>query len=241
MRDLTARRLRTLVHLMAEHAPDRTPCMPGTLLEEVITAVPREVGDHEEPRGGLFEEFLKATDSLEDSGLLAKGDAGWSLTASGRAAATSPSALGEALGRMEISGAVSRATDPEPHPAPPTRTSATGSEKPSRSVGLAGGFLPAGSSTGATDQQPFGAALRPAWAADDPGLRLSHDATEDLWSLTLALDPGHYEYKVILGASWKENYGVRGMRSGPNLVLDLPLPREVTFTFDHVSKLVTLV
>lgn len=239
MRDLTARRLRTLVHLMAEQGPDRAPCTPGALLEEVITAVPREFPDHDGPRSGLFQEFLKATDCLEHTGLLAKEDAGWSLTASGLAAAGSPSALGEALGRMEVSGATSRAIDPEPHPASPARTSVAGSEKLPRSVGLAGGFLPAGGSVGTVDQQPFRGALRPAWAADDPALRLAHDAAEDVWSLTLAVDPGHYEYKVVLGSSWKENYGVRGMRSGPNLVLDIPAPREMTFTFDHVTKLLT--
>ena len=233
MRDLTARRLRTLVHLMAEQSADRAPSAPGSLLEEVITAVPRDPQDHEGPPSGLFEEFLRATDSLEDTGLLAKEEAGWSLTASGRDAARSPSALGEALGRMEISGT---AVDHVPRPVPPARVAAAASERPPRSVGLAGGFVPAGGPSRTADQQPFAAALRPAWAADDPALRLSHDAVEDVWSLTLALEPGHYEYKVVLGSSWKENYGVRGMRSGPNLVLDLPAPQEITFTFDHVTK-----
>lgn len=227
MRDLTARRLHALVHLMAERSPDRAPCTPGTLLEEVITAVPR---DHDGSRSGLFQEFLKATDALADTGLLAKGRAGWSLTASGRAAAGSASVLDEALDRMEVSGSTTRALDAVQEPEPLARTA---SGRLPRSVGLAGGFLPAGS----TDQQPWRASQRSAWVADDPGLRLSYDADEDVWSAALVMEPGHYEYKVVLDSSWRENYGVRGMRSGPNLVLDISTPSRVTFTFDHVTKL----
>lgn len=246
MRELTARRIHALVHLMAERSPDRTPCAPGALLEEVITAVPR---DHDGSRSGLFQEFLKATDSLADTGLLAKDDAGWSLTASGRAAAESPSALGEALnealgespeeplGRMELSDSTNRAIEAERRSALPSEAAVDPADSPPHSVGLTGGFVPAGSSAGGTDQQPWTAAQRSAWVADDPALQLSYRADEDVWCAALALEPGHYEYKVVLDSSWQENYGVRGMRSGPNLVLDVSTPRTVTFSFDHVTKI----
>lgn len=246
MRDLTARRLRTLVHLMAERTADRSPCAPGTLLEEVITAVPR---DHDGSRSGLFQEFLRATDSLADTGLLTKDASGWSLTASGRATAASSSALGEALddalddafgkrsSSMELAGSTSRAIDAERQSAFPAGMAADACDRRPRRVGLTGGFLPAGSPNGVTRQQPWAAAQRPAWAADDSALQLSYDADGDIWSVTLAMEPGHYEYKVVLDSSWQENYGVRGMLSGPNLVLDLSTSSTVTFSFDHVTKI----
>ena len=190
-----------------------------------MTAVPR---DHDGFRSGLFQEFLKATDVLADTGFLAKDTSGWSLTASGRAAAGSASGLDEALERMEVCGGTSRAIDTAQQPA-----ASDPSDRLPRCVGLAGGFLPAGS----TDQQPWRVSQRSAWVADDPGLQLAYDAEEDVWATALAMEPGHYEYKVVLDSSWRENYGVRGMRSGPNLVLDISTPSRVTFTFDHVTKL----
>lgn len=241
MRDLTARRLHTLVHLLAERSADRGPYAPGALLEEVITAVPR---DHDGSRSGLFQEFLKATDSLADTGLLTKQDAGWALTAMGRAAAESSSpgealdeALGKALGSMKFSDSTKRAVDAERHSALHPGTAADTADRRPRRVGLTGGFLPAGSSAAAAEQQPWTVAQRPAWVADDPALQLTYDAGEDMWSAALTLDPGHHEYKVVLDSSWQENYGVRGMRSGPNLVLDVSTPRTVTFSFDHVTKI----
>ena len=236
MRDLTARRLRTLVHLMAERGEHRSPCRPGTLLEEVITAVPRKPGDRDEAGPDPFQEFIQATNSMADTGLLAKDDAGWSLTASGLAAASSPSALRAALNGVDAgspSGGPATSTQQlfppcQEVPAPPGRGP--------RAVGLAGSFLPSGTSSGTAGRQSWPAAQGRPWAADDPALQLSYDDATETWSVTLTLQPGHYEYKVILDRSLRENYGVRGMRSGPNLTLHVTVARDVTFTFDHRTK-----
>lgn len=235
MRELTARRLDRLVDLMSAMGPG-THCRPGALLEDVMTAVPEERRDDGHPR--LFEELIRATDSLADIGLMRKGLDGWSLTPRGQKAAAAARRHG-----VEVPAAPQ-----EPHErismhvcVPSAASVADGQEgRPAfRSVGLAGSYRPphadaSPSSPGSTarTERTWRAAERDAWAPDDPALRLAMDHQAKVWSLTVDLDPGHYEYKVVIDGSWTENYGARGMVCGPNLSLDLSSPRRVTFVFD---------
>jgi hypothetical protein len=240
MRDLTARRLRTLVHLMAERGEHRPPCRPGTLLEEVITAVPRTPGNRDEAGPELFQELIQATNSMADTGLLTKDDAGWSLTASGLTAASSPSRLRAALHGADAGSLTGAPATSVQQPFPSAREAPDPPGRTPRSVGLAGGFRPSATSVGTAGHHSWTAAQRRPWAADDPALELSYDGAADVWCGTLTLHPGHYEYKVVIDRSWRENYGVRGMRSGPNFTLDVPVARDVTFIFDHLTKVLVL-
>lgn len=241
MHDLTARRLRRLVHIMAVRSPNRMPCRPGSLLEEVITDLPNDERDRGDERPQLFRELIEATNALEERGVLLKDESGWSLTPSGLRAATTAAADVPPEGTktqdpghgMYVRAARVLSTDaPDAHGAPE-------SEQQPRSVGLAGSFT-VPDDVARTRPGPWAVAERAAWAPDDPSLRMTYDEGAGIWAVTLLLARGHYEFKVVLDDSWSENYGARGMRCGPNLSLDLGAPKPVTFLFDHGTKLLSI-
>ncbi len=239
MRDLTARRLDRLVNLMAAASDDHAPCRPGTLLEEVITHLPLDGREGDDTRPHLFEELVRATDSLADAGLMRKDDAGWSLTLEGLRTARSVRTVSTARG----AGDSRNARSPWPmHVLAPRTEQRLGDDEglPSRafrSVGLAGDFQPiTPSGFPQPAVQSWHTATRRAWAPDDPALHLRYDGGMDTWIATLGLAAGHYEFKVVVNDSWAENYGARGMPCGPNLSLDVPSARRATFAFDAQAK-----
>lgn len=59
-----------------------------------------------------------------------------------------------------------------------------------------------------------------------------------LFTLTVALKAGDYEYKVALNGDWTVNYGSDGAQDGPNYTLSLPADSTVTFTYNPETKLV---
>ncbi|HJS17778.1 MAG TPA: extracellular solute-binding protein [Anaerolineales bacterium] len=61
---------------------------------------------------------------------------------------------------------------------------------------------------------------------------------DGLYTLTVQLPAGDYEYKVALDGAWTVNYGSDGAQDGPNYTLSLPGDSNVTFTYDPETHLV---
>jgi arabinogalactan oligomer / maltooligosaccharide transport system substrate-binding protein len=61
---------------------------------------------------------------------------------------------------------------------------------------------------------------------------------DGLYTLTVQIPAGDYEYKVALDGAWTVNYGSDGAQDGPNYTLSLPADSNVTFTYDPETHLV---
>jgi alpha-amylase len=77
-------------------------------------------------------------------------------------------------------------------------------------------------------------------AAWDPACQATAMEKGDggLYTLTVDLPAGDYEYKVALDGSWAVDYGSDGAQGGPNYALSLPADGTVTFTYDPETHLV---
>jgi maltose/maltodextrin transport system substrate-binding protein/arabinogalactan oligomer/maltooligosaccharide transport system substrate-binding protein len=84
------------------------------------------------------------------------------------------------------------------------------------------------------DQAGCGATWDPACAAT--GMKKGEDG---LYTLTVNLTAGSYEYKVAMDGAWTVNYGSDGKQDGPNYTLTLAADAAVTFTYDPNTHLVT--
>jgi maltose-binding protein MalE len=62
---------------------------------------------------------------------------------------------------------------------------------------------------------------------------------DGLYTLTVQLPAGDYEYKVALDGAWTVNYGSDGAQDGPNYALSLAADSTVTFTYDPNTHMVT--
>lgn len=62
---------------------------------------------------------------------------------------------------------------------------------------------------------------------------------DGLYSFTGTLPAGKYEYKVAIGGGWDENYGEGGVSGGNNIELTLSKEREVTFTYNDNTHVIT--
>ncbi len=67
------------------------------------------------------------------------------------------------------------------------------------------------------------------------------EGADGLYTLTVELPAGDYEYKVALDGAWTVNYGSDGAQDGPNYALSLPADGTVTFTYDPETHLVEAV
>ncbi|MEW6401941.1 MAG: extracellular solute-binding protein [Chloroflexota bacterium] len=61
---------------------------------------------------------------------------------------------------------------------------------------------------------------------------------DGLYTLTVQIPAGDYEYKVALDGAWTVNYGSDGAQDGPNYTLSLPADSKVTFTYNPETHLV---
>jgi maltose-binding protein MalE len=61
---------------------------------------------------------------------------------------------------------------------------------------------------------------------------------DGLYTLTVQLVTGDYEFKVALNGDWKVNYGSDGAQDGPNYKFSLTADSSVTFTYNPETKLV---
>lgn len=64
---------------------------------------------------------------------------------------------------------------------------------------------------------------------------------DGMFTLTVSLTAGSYEYKVALDGAWTVNYGSDGQEAGPNYILDLAADSTVTFIYDPDTHLVETV
>lgn len=62
--------------------------------------------------------------------------------------------------------------------------------------------------------------------------------SEGIWEGTFFIPAGTYEYKVAYDGTWKENYGLYGLRDGQNILLFRPYPAFVRFVFYETSHIV---
>jgi maltose-binding protein MalE len=84
------------------------------------------------------------------------------------------------------------------------------------------------------DQAGCGGTWDPACATT--GMKKGDDG---LYTLTVNLKAGSYEYKVAMDGAWTTNYGSDGKQDGPNYTLTLTADSTVTFTYDPNTHLVT--
>jgi maltose-binding protein MalE len=77
-------------------------------------------------------------------------------------------------------------------------------------------------------------------AAWDPACEATalEEGDDGLFTLTVEIPAGDYEFKVALDGDWTVNYGSDGEQDGPNYTLSLAADSTVTFTYDPETKLV---
>jgi len=78
------------------------------------------------------------------------------------------------------------------------------------------------------------------WDADCNATSLLLNAGTGLWEGTFIIPAADYEFKVAINGSWALNYGLGGLRDGPNIPLSLPIESNITFKYDPVTHIVTL-
>ncbi len=86
------------------------------------------------------------------------------------------------------------------------------------------------------DQAGCGAQWDPACPATG-----MEEGDDGLFTLTVQLAAGDYEFKVALDGDWTTNYGSDGAQDGPNYVLSLAADSTVTLTYDPATQLVEIV
>lgn len=77
-------------------------------------------------------------------------------------------------------------------------------------------------------------------AAWDPACEATAmvEGDDGLFTLTVNIPAGDYEFKVALNGDWTVNYGSDGQQDGPNYALSLAQDSAVTFTYDPETLLV---
>ena len=83
------------------------------------------------------------------------------------------------------------------------------------------------------DQAGCGAAWDPACEAT-----AMEEGDDGLYTLTVDVPAGDWEFKVALDGDWTVNYGSDGAQDGPNYTLSLAADSTVTFTYDPETHLV---
>ncbi len=78
------------------------------------------------------------------------------------------------------------------------------------------------------------------WQPDCAQVQLARRGNDDIWSTTLTLNAGSYEYKAALNKTWDVNYGAGAVQGGPNIQLTVPADgTRVTFYYDNATHWVT--
>ena len=78
------------------------------------------------------------------------------------------------------------------------------------------------------------------WQPDCAQVQLTRRSNDDVWSTTLTLKAGSYNYKAALNKSWDVSYGQGGSASGGNIPLTVPVDgTKVTFYYDNNTHWVT--
>ena len=66
------------------------------------------------------------------------------------------------------------------------------------------------------------------------------EGDDGMYTLTVEVPAGNYEFKVALDGDWTTNYGSDGAQDGPNYPLSLAADGTVTFTYDPETHLVEI-
>ncbi|KAJ3209829.1 hypothetical protein HDU67_005871 [Dinochytrium kinnereticum] len=79
------------------------------------------------------------------------------------------------------------------------------------------------------------------WMANCPQTAFAPPAAgSNIWSISLNLPAGTYQYKVALDDSWTVNYGANGVLNGANMALTVTgATTRVTFSYNAVTKITT--
>ncbi len=77
------------------------------------------------------------------------------------------------------------------------------------------------------------------WNTDCEATSMTYDAEDDLWTTTLELEAGSYEYKAPLNGTWADNYGLNAEYYGENIPLEVAEAGPVTFWYDHKTRWVS--
>jgi pullulanase-type alpha-1,6-glucosidase len=78
------------------------------------------------------------------------------------------------------------------------------------------------------------------WQPDCAQVQMTRRGNDDVWSVTLTLAAGSYEYKAALNNTWDVNYGLGAVAGGPNIPLTVPSGgAAVTFYYDNATHWVT--
>ncbi len=78
------------------------------------------------------------------------------------------------------------------------------------------------------------------WQPGCDQVQLSRRSNDDIWSATLTLQAGSYEYKATLDKSFDVNYGLHAQPGGANIPLTVPADgTKVTFYYDNATHWVT--
>ncbi len=77
------------------------------------------------------------------------------------------------------------------------------------------------------------------WQPECAVTHLDFDDVDGVWQASFDLPAGSWEYKAALNGTWDENYGLGGVRNGPNVPVTLAEARSVRFYYDHETHWVT--
>ncbi len=76
-----------------------------------------------------------------------------------------------------------------------------------------------------------------AWEPADPAVQAADADGDGVWTLTVELPAGSYEFKAALNGAWDENYGQNGAAGGANLTFDVAEAGGlVTFIYDRATN-----
>ncbi len=78
------------------------------------------------------------------------------------------------------------------------------------------------------------------WQPECAAIQLAKRSNDDVWSASLTLPAGAYEYKAALNKTWDVSYGLHAESGGANIPLVVPAGgATVTFFYDQVTHWVT--
>ncbi len=73
------------------------------------------------------------------------------------------------------------------------------------------------------------------WQPECDAITLTHRGA-GVYSNTFTIPAGGWEYKIAIGGTWDENYGVGGVPGGSNAAFSLDAEQAVTFIYDDATK-----
>ncbi|MCB0112712.1 MAG: hypothetical protein KDD84_01425, partial [Caldilineaceae bacterium] len=80
------------------------------------------------------------------------------------------------------------------------------------------------------------------WAPDDASVQAADEDGDGIWTLTVQLPGGDYEFKAAINGTWDVNYGLDGEAGGANVPLNVPADGgTVTLSFNVVTNDIAMI